>query len=289
MYQEYCVHIDKFVWRLCVSYRQLNSVTRSFEFPISCCSDSIKFLWYSFRSLFFISLDGRSDHRQFKVRTCDQEKLAFFTPDGKHKCFVVIPFRSKMILFLHRHDEGSLKWIGHHFNDTKHVVQSDTFLANIYCNRNTIDICDMLLYSIHISTLLHYFFWVSQVFTKYRLSFKLSKYDLFLPRVEYVRHDLIAGDNCPTISKFYSSIIGLFQLMVYLFSPSLDYVLSTGIISHDINRILNLFVVFNVYITVKICQYLLGRPRLLSYSNNAKITSLHHPLSSDMIFPNQPF
>ena len=106
-----------------------------------------------------------------------------------------------MILFLHRHDEGSLRRIDHHFNDTKHIVQSDIFLANIYCNRNTI-IDDMLLYSIHISTLLHYFSLVPQVFTKYRLSFKLSKYDFFLPCVEYVRHDLIAVGNCPTLSKF---------------------------------------------------------------------------------------
>ena len=109
LHQEYCFHIDKFVWRLCVSYHQLNSVTRSFEFPIPRCSDSIKYLGYSFRSLFFISLDARSDYHQIRVRTCDQEKLAFFTPDGKHKCFVVIPFRSKMLLFLHCHDEGSLK------------------------------------------------------------------------------------------------------------------------------------------------------------------------------------
>ena len=41
-HQESCTNIDEFVWRLCVTYRALNGVTRSFEFPIPRCSDSIE-------------------------------------------------------------------------------------------------------------------------------------------------------------------------------------------------------------------------------------------------------
>ena len=59
-HQDYCVHIDKFVWRLCVSYRRLNSVTRSFEFPILRYSNNIEDLGDLFGILFFISLDARS-------------------------------------------------------------------------------------------------------------------------------------------------------------------------------------------------------------------------------------
>ena len=51
------------------------------------------------------------------------------------------------------------------FNDTNHIVQSDTYLVNIYCNSKII-IDDTLLYSSHISILLHYFSCVVQVFTK---------------------------------------------------------------------------------------------------------------------------
>ena len=40
------------------------------------------------------------------------------------------------------------------FNDTKHIVKSNTSLANIFCNSKTI-IDDTLLYYNHISTLLH--------------------------------------------------------------------------------------------------------------------------------------
>ena len=42
LHQESCTSIDNFVWRLSVSYRALNGVTRLFEFPIPRCSDSIE-------------------------------------------------------------------------------------------------------------------------------------------------------------------------------------------------------------------------------------------------------
>ena len=88
-----------------------------------------------------------------------------------------------------------------HFNDTNHIVKSDTSLANIFCNSKTI-IDNTLLYFNPILILLHYFSCVAQFFSKYILYFKLIECDIFLPRVEYVRHDLIAGGNCSEQSKF---------------------------------------------------------------------------------------
>ena len=61
-HQESCTNIDQFVWRLCVSYRALNGVTRSFEFPIPRCSDSIEDLGDSYVKLYFISLNARSGY-----------------------------------------------------------------------------------------------------------------------------------------------------------------------------------------------------------------------------------
>ena len=61
---------------------------------------------------------------------------------------------------------------------------------------------DILLYSNHVLTLLHYFSCVAQVFTKYRLSFKLTKCEFFKKRVEFVGHDLTIYGNCPAASKF---------------------------------------------------------------------------------------
>ena len=70
----------------------------------------------------------------------------------------------------------------------------------IYNDKIIID--DGLLYSNHVPSLLHYFSCVIQLFTKYRLSFKLTKCDFFKPRVEFVGHDLTTYGNCPTESKF---------------------------------------------------------------------------------------
>ena len=41
-HQEGCKDIKEFIWRIYVSYRLLNSVTRSFEFPILRFTDSIE-------------------------------------------------------------------------------------------------------------------------------------------------------------------------------------------------------------------------------------------------------
>ena len=71
--QESCFNIDKLVWRLCVSYRPINSVARLFEFPILRCSNIIENLGDSYGSLFFILLDARSSYHQIKIRTCDQK------------------------------------------------------------------------------------------------------------------------------------------------------------------------------------------------------------------------
>ena len=87
------------------------------------------------------------------------------------------------------------------FNSTKDIVLSNTSVAKIFWDSKTI-IDETLIYSNHIPTLLHYFSCVAQVFTKYRLSFKMSKCDYFLPRIEYVGHDLTADDNCLVQSKF---------------------------------------------------------------------------------------
>ena len=73
--------------------------------------------------------------------------------------------------------------------DTKHLIQLNSAPASIICNDKII-IDDVLLYSNHVNTLLHYFSCVAQVFTKYHLSFKLTTCDLFKLRVEFVGHDL---------------------------------------------------------------------------------------------------
>ena len=87
------------------------------------------------------------------------------------------------------------------FNETQYTIKLSDSPSTIICN-NRIIIDDILLFSNHIPTLLHYFPCIAQVFTKFRLSFKLSKCDFLKDRVEYVGHDLTANRKCPIASKF---------------------------------------------------------------------------------------
>ena len=90
------------------------------------------------------------------------------------------------------------------FNETKLIISLTDSPTKIVCNDRII-IDDIFLFSNHTPTLLYYFSCVARVFTKYRLSFKLSKCDFFKDRVEYIGHNLTAEGNCPARSK--SSLI----------------------------------------------------------------------------------
>ena len=70
-YQEIVVNIKDFVWRMYVSYRAINTVTRPFHFPVGRCSDTLDDLGDNHGQLCFISLDTRSGYYQVYVRTQD--------------------------------------------------------------------------------------------------------------------------------------------------------------------------------------------------------------------------
>ena len=103
MGEQYCVNyikdIDNFVWKMCVSNRKLNAITKPFEFQIPRCDDAITIIDTGLQYLLIISLNARQGYHQVTVRKIDREKLAFFSPEGdtirSNKC--------SCILF--RHDE----------------------------------------------------------------------------------------------------------------------------------------------------------------------------------------
>ena len=94
-HQKGCKDIKEFIWHLCVSYRPLHSVTRSFEFPIPRCTDSIEEFGNSNSHIYFISLDARSRYHHLRVRKRDQENWLSLHHPVKKKTFKVMPFGSK--------------------------------------------------------------------------------------------------------------------------------------------------------------------------------------------------
>ncbi|MGH7954401.1 MAG: hypothetical protein ACREOZ_00415, partial [Gloeomargaritales cyanobacterium] len=58
-HQEHVTNIENFVWRMCVSYRKLNSITKPFEFPIPRCADAVEDLGDASGRMYFISVDAR--------------------------------------------------------------------------------------------------------------------------------------------------------------------------------------------------------------------------------------
>ena len=73
-HQEGCTDINDFVWSLCVSYHPFNGVTKSFEYHIPRCSNSIEDFGDFSGNIYFISLDARSGYHQIRVRKIGQEK-----------------------------------------------------------------------------------------------------------------------------------------------------------------------------------------------------------------------
>ena len=61
------IDINDFLWRLCVIYRPLNNVTKSFEFPIFRYTGSIEDSGDFGGRMHIISLDSLSDYHQIRV------------------------------------------------------------------------------------------------------------------------------------------------------------------------------------------------------------------------------
>ena len=215
-HQEHVIDIDDFVWRMCVSYRALNRITKPFQFPIPRCDDSIYMLGNGSVLIFLITLDARQGYHQVGVKVSDQDKLAFFGPDDYKYCYTVMPFgptnaptfytammrnfkQEWDLLFIERVRE--LKQVA----GKMIVVSSDgTILVDgqqiISGSRSIID--DIMLWCCHEELVILYFECVCMVFQKYRVSFKLSKCEFLSDRVEYVGHDVLKDGNTPARSKF---------------------------------------------------------------------------------------
>jgi hypothetical protein len=74
------VHWSEYIFRLCISYRPLNGITRPFLFHIQRCDDAVDMIG---TACFAITLDLDSGYWQVEMLDESKEKTAFFTPNGK--------------------------------------------------------------------------------------------------------------------------------------------------------------------------------------------------------------
>ena len=70
--------IEYFIWRICVYYRKLKSNTKSFEFHITWCNDTIDIINGGSNEIWIISLDSGQGYHQVAVKKPGIEKLAIF-------------------------------------------------------------------------------------------------------------------------------------------------------------------------------------------------------------------
>jgi hypothetical protein len=194
-HQEHVTDIKKFIWRCCVNYRELNSVTLAFEFPMARCDDSIDNFGDAHGLLYFISVDGKSGFHQISVSPCSQEKLAFFAPDLKKYCYTVMPFGPKNAPAVFTAMMRELQDAWNALFLLQHPKYKDSVISKIIID-------DTLLASTDPWKVLKYFRCVCEIFMRYRVSFNPKKCDFFKTRVEWIGHDLCVSGNCPAASKF---------------------------------------------------------------------------------------
>ena len=191
-HQENVTDIDDFVWRFCVNYIPLNSITKIIAMPIPRCDEAVgnSFGGSSWRWL----MDAISGYNQISVAKSSQPKLAFAGPSCSKYTYLVIPFgpvNGPVIFIVFIHDLDST-WKALALKrgipidgktNTKIIVDdifswAPTFEVAIEYLKCQLDIC------------------MSQ-----NLSLSLKKCLFFPTRLEFVGTDVCEDGNRPAQSK----------------------------------------------------------------------------------------
>jgi hypothetical protein len=191
-HQEHVRDINDFVWRFCVNYQPLNSVTRIIAYPIPRC-DSAVFIEFG-NGWFLWLFDAPSGYHQLAVHIASQEKLAFQGPDAIKWTYTVMPFGPtngpatfiSMIYDLDSQWKALATSVGITVGDD---TDTRIIVDNIVSHGPTIDIS------------LLYMECQLRICKAYRLSLSLKKSFIFPERFEFVGNDVSPYGNRPAQTK----------------------------------------------------------------------------------------
>ena len=184
-------HWTEYIWRLCVSFRKLNAITRPFAYPTRRCDDAVQGIG---RSKFFITMDLAWGYWQVYAHEATRHKLAFFTPQGK-KRWTRMPMGAlnSHAVFCAIMDKLKKEWNSN--------FSFDNASASISADGEVI-VDDVFLHADTIPGLLAYFKAVCQVLKKYRVTVNLKKCRFLCKKAEFVGIDVGPDGNLPAESKF---------------------------------------------------------------------------------------
>lgn len=193
------VHWSEYVWRLTVSYRQLNTITRPFIYPSRRCDDAARNIG---KSKYFITMDFEIGFWQVLLHEQSRDKTAFFVPDGQ-KRWTVMPMGC-----LNAHGTfcclvDTLKR-QRNTRATEAGIRDDievTLKGQRPWTNAEVIVDDIMLHSEKWEPLLQYFEIVLQVLQKHQVTVKLKKCRFFPQSAEFVGMDIEADGNRPARSK----------------------------------------------------------------------------------------
>ena len=181
-------HYTEYQWRLCVSYRKLNQVTRPFKYPIPRCDDAVEDI--DPEAKWFIAVDMDSEYWQLAAEPEARAKLAFYTPNGK-KRWAVMPMGALNSAATFCAMMETLKQEWNKVAAEKQIQHCDTKVI----------VDDVLIYGRDSDELIRYFGVVVDVIKHHRATLKLKKCKWFGKSCEFVGVDVTSEGNKPAESK----------------------------------------------------------------------------------------
>lgn len=212
-------HWSEYIFRLCVSYRQLNAITRPFTYPIIRCDDAVENIGNARVACTF---DLDAGYWQVLIGKHSRPKTAFYTPEGKkrfkhlamgltnaHPFFVCMVNEMRVRWDrLYKNDKQQLvnkilEYVKQHVHDKERLTELLATAAEEQEDAPgaAVIVDDVILYARTISHLLAYLCAMLEVFTHHRVTIKLRKTRFLPARAKFVGVDVLPMGNTIAQSK----------------------------------------------------------------------------------------